>query len=123
MPRPRKAIDLPLSKVESEGSPLFLDRMLNPALPKTAQVYDMMRRAIVGLELRPGEPVNEKLICEQLGISRTPLREAILQLHAERLVEVWPNAGTHVSPIDLREVMDGQIVRESLEMKVVRLAA
>jgi DNA-binding GntR family transcriptional regulator len=98
-------------------------QLLNPALPKTAQVYDLVRRAIIGLELRPGAPINEKQICEQLNISRTPLREAILRLHAERLVEVWPNAGTHVSPIDLQEVMDGQIVREALEMKVIRLAA
>jgi len=90
---------------------LFLDRMLNPALPKTAQVYDMMRRAIVGLELRPGEPVNEKLICEQLGISRTPLREAILQLHAERLVE--PQGVPQ-----LREVLGARVLPEHLQHRV-----
>ena len=120
MPRPRKTAALEALPAELE-IPLFL-QMLDPARPKTAQVYEMMRRAIIGLELPPGAPVNEKQICEQLGISRTPLREAILQLHAERLVEVWPNAGTHVSAIDLQHVMDGQIVREALEMKVVRLA-
>ncbi len=67
--------------------------------------------------------MSEKAICEGLGISRTPLREAILQLHAEKLVEVRPNAGTFVSQIDLQHVVDGQVVREALEMKVVRLAA
>ena len=103
--------------------PVFSTQAIDPALPKTAQVYEMMRRAIVGLELTPGAPVSEKLICEQLGISRTPLREAIIQLHAEKLVEVRPNSGTFVTPIDLQHVMDGQIVRESLEMKVVRIAA
>ena len=68
MPRPRKAIDLPPLNSTPERPPLFLERMLDPALPKTAQVYDMMRRAIVGLELRPfckwwrvGEPQRDRL--------------------------------------------------------------
>jgi DNA-binding GntR family transcriptional regulator len=92
-------------------------------LPKTAQVYGIMRRAIVNLALQPGSILNEKLICNQLGISRTPLREAILQLHAQNLVSVVPNSGTYVSKIDLQSVFDGQLVRDALEMKVVHLAA
>ncbi len=93
------------------------------ALPKTAQVYEIIRRAIVTMILPPGSSVNEKAICEQLGISRTPLREAILQLSAEHLVTVVPNSGTFVSRIDLQNVFDGQLVRDALEMKVARLAA
>lgn len=96
---------------------------IDPALPKTAQVYAIMRRAIVNLHLAPGSIVNERQICEQLGLSRTPLREAILQLQAENLVSVVPNSGTYVSRIDLQSVFDGQLVREALELKVVRLAA
>ena len=97
--------------------------MIDPALPKTAQVYAIMRRAIVNLHLAPGSNVNEKLICDQLDISRTPLREAILQLQSENLVSVVPNSGTYVSKIDLQSVFDGQLVRDALELKVVRLAA
>ena len=82
-----------------------------------------MRRAIVNLHLAPSSNVNEKLICDQLGISRTPLREAILQLQSENLVSVVPNSGTYVSKIDLQSVFDGQLIREALELKVVRLAA
>ena len=74
-------------------------------------------------QLAPGSNVNEKLICDQLGISRTPLREAILQLQSENLVSVVPNSGTYVSKIDLQSVFDGQLVRDALELKVVRLAA
>lgn len=96
---------------------------LDLGLPKTAQVYAILRRAIVGLALKPGSIVNERAICDQLGISRTPLREAILQLQAENLVTVVPNSGTYVSRIDLQSVFDGQLVRDALEMKVVRLAA
>jgi DNA-binding GntR family transcriptional regulator len=96
---------------------------MEPSLPKTAQVYEVLRRAIVTLALPPGSVVNEKSICEQLGISRTPLREALLQLSAESLISVVPHMGTYVSRIDLQDVFDGQLVRDALEMKVVRLAA
>jgi DNA-binding GntR family transcriptional regulator len=105
------------------GLPDQLVRLVDPSLPKTAQVYAVIRRAIVSLHLAPGSIVNERLICDQLGISRTPLREAILQLHAENLVSVVPNSGTYVSRIDLQSVFDGQLVREALELRAVRLAA
>jgi DNA-binding GntR family transcriptional regulator len=67
--------------------------------------------------------IHEQTICDQLGVSRTPLREAILQLQSEDLVTVVPNSGTYVSRIDLQAVFDGQLVRDALEMKLVRLAA
>ena len=108
----------------SEQTPLLaLAGTLDLSLPKTAQVYAILRRAIVDLALEPGSIVNERGICDQLGISRTPLREAILQLQAENLVTVVPNSGTYVARIDLQSVFDGQLVRDALEMKVVRLAA
>jgi GntR family transcriptional regulator, rspAB operon transcriptional repressor len=125
MARPRKN-DLLNDAERGPGSsviPQSLIAAIDPALPKTAQVYAVMRRAIVNLHLSPGSIVNEKLLCEQFGISRTPLREAILQLNAENLVSVVPNSGTYVSRIDLQSVFDGQLVREALERKVVRLAA
>ncbi|MCA9129367.1 MAG: GntR family transcriptional regulator [Planctomycetales bacterium] len=75
------------------------------------------------LVMPPGCLINERQLCEQLGVSRTPLREAILQLSVENLVLVIPNSGTFVSRINLQDVFDGQLVRDALEMKVVRLAA
>lgn len=125
MARPKKKDPAtePLPEAIVQGLPLSLIASIDPALPKTAQVYGIMRRAIVNLHLSPGSIVNEKLICEQLGISRTPLREAILQLQVENLVSVVPNSGTYVSRIDLQSVFDGQLVRDALELKVVRLAA
>jgi DNA-binding GntR family transcriptional regulator len=125
MARPKKKD--PATKTQPEagipGLPQSLFSSIDPAMPKTAQVYGIMRRAVVNLHLSPGSIVNEKLICEQLGISRTPLREAILQLQVENLVSVVPNSGTYVSRIDLQSVFDGQLVRDALELKVVRLAA
>ncbi len=96
---------------------------MDPSLPKKNQVYDLLRRAIVNLALPPGSTINERAICEQLGISRTPLREAMLQLSAEDLIAVVPNSRTCVTRINLHTVYDGQLVRDALEMKIVRLAA
>jgi len=83
----------------------------------------VLRRAIINLAFEPGAVIHEKTICDQLGVSRTPLREAILQLQSEDLVTVVPNSGTYVSRIDLQAVFDGQLVRDALEMKLVRVAA
>jgi DNA-binding GntR family transcriptional regulator len=125
MPRPRNRREL-LREDPGQAGPIFAASSLSsiePALPKTAQVYDVIRRAIVGLAMPPGSVINEKTVCEQLGISRTPLREAILKLTDEHLVMIVPNSGTYVSKIDLQTVFDGQLIRDALEMKVVRLAA
>jgi DNA-binding GntR family transcriptional regulator len=125
MARPKKNDQMTAAEDEANISalPQWLIASIDPALPKTAQVYGIMRRAIVNLHLAPGSIVNEKILCDQLGISRTPLREAILQLQTENLVSVVPNSGTYVSKIDLQSVFDGQLVREALELRVVRLAA
>jgi DNA-binding GntR family transcriptional regulator len=123
VPRPRKTF--------ADGEPVkpvlllpaHLVAALVPSLPKPAQVYELMRRAIVTLALPPGSAISEKAICEQLGISRTPFREALLHLSAENLVTVIPHKGTYVSQIELQNVFDGHLVRDSLEMKAVRFAA
>lgn len=102
---------------------LFASTRLDDRLPKAVQVYEIMRSAIISMQLPPGAPIHEKEICLQLGISRTPLREAILQLATEDLVLVKPSGGTFVNRILLKEVLDGQITRDTLEMRLVRLAA
>ena len=121
MTRPRK--DRGTDVADIPCLPDGLVRPADPSLPKTAQVYKIMRRAIVGLVRQPGSIVNERLICDQPGISRTPLREAIRQLNADNLVSVVPNSCTHVFRIALQSVFDGHLVRDALDMKVVRLAA
>ncbi|MCC5976023.1 MAG: GntR family transcriptional regulator [Rubellimicrobium sp.] len=121
MPRPQRA---ETDQAEAERLTEFLaPRMIRSGLPKTPQVYDVIRQAIVSLAFPPGAPINEKLICERLEISRTPVREALIQLHAENLVHVVPNSGTFVSPIDLQRLFDGQLVRDALETRVVQFAA
>jgi DNA-binding GntR family transcriptional regulator len=122
MPRSREKRELSGEAAIGSALPPSSVARIDPALPKTAQVYEVIRRAIVELAMPPGSVVNERAICEQLGISRTPLREAILKLSDEHLVVIVPNSGTYVSRIDLQTVFDGQLICDALEIKVVGLA-
>lgn len=124
MPRPRKHVAKTASTTEPDAFQISLDAVaLDPTMAKSAQLYDIIRNGIVQLRLHPGAVINEKDICNRLGVSRTPLREAILQLAAENLVSVVPSTGTRVAPIHIQDAFDGQLVRDALEMRVVRLAA
>ena len=73
------------------------------SLPQT--VLGQLRRLITEGELQPGAKLNERQLCERLGVSRTPLREAIRMLAAERLVELIPNRGAIVARLTLEEIV------------------
>ena len=85
--------------------------------------YRTLSRKIVSLELRPNEPIGEQVLAEMLGVSRTPVREALSRLGAERLVDLRARAGVIVAPIRIEAVRTAQFVREKLEMAIVREAA
>lgn len=79
------------------------------------QVYNVIRQAIVSLELVPGEALSEVGLATRYAVSRTPVREALIRLADEGLVEVVPQLGTFVSRISVRDVMEVQFIRETLE--------
>lgn len=64
-------------------------------------VHDVLRDEILDLDLAPGSPVDEVQLAERFGMSRTPIREALVRLAGEGLVEMPPNRTTVVSPIDV----------------------
>jgi DNA-binding GntR family transcriptional regulator len=86
-------------------------------------VYDAVREAIVTTELEPGRQISENEIAEKLGVSRTPVREALARLRDDQLVQIVPQLGTFVSRISVSGVDDAQFLREALECSAVRLAA
>jgi DNA-binding GntR family transcriptional regulator len=88
-----------------------------------ARVYASLRDAIVRAELVPGRQLSENELAASLGVSRTPVREALVRLRDDRLVEIVPQLGTFVSPISTRAVADAQFIREALECAAVRVAA
>ncbi|WP_166345762.1 GntR family transcriptional regulator [Phytoactinopolyspora limicola] len=81
-----------------------------------AQVYQLIRRAIVSLELLPGQALSENELAAQYAVSRTPVREALIRLADEGLVEVVPQFGTFVSRISVQDVIEVRFIRETLEL-------
>lgn len=79
------------------------------------QVYDSLRESIVSLQLAPGRMIYENELAALLGVSRTPIREAIRLLVSEELLEVLPQRGTRVALISLRKVAETRFIREQLE--------
>jgi DNA-binding GntR family transcriptional regulator len=112
----------PRTIVEGVGSLLPPSAAIDPRRSLSAQIYELAREAIVSLWLKPGQAISEKEIASQLGVSRTPVREALMRLSDEGLIEVFRQSGTFVSPIKLHDVYEGQLVREALEIAVVRRA-
>jgi GntR family transcriptional regulator, rspAB operon transcriptional repressor len=84
--------------------------------------YTALRTAIVTAQLVPGRRLSENELAGLIGVSRTPVREALLRLRDERLVEVVPQLGTFVTFIEEDAVADAHFVRESLEVNAVRHA-
>jgi DNA-binding GntR family transcriptional regulator len=82
----------------------------------------ILKDRIMRQELRAGDPLPEAAIAQSLGVSRTPVREAILQLQKEGLVEVIPNRGAYVTFITLRELKNIIQLLQILEGAAVELA-
>ncbi|MBO9458335.1 GntR family transcriptional regulator [Labrenzia sp. R5_0] len=85
-------------------------------------VYQDLRNAIINVTLPPGSPLAEKDLTEKYGISRTPVREAILRLAEENLVDVFPKSGTFVARIPVSELREAIVARKALEEVCVREA-
>ena len=86
-------------------------------------IYEALYKSISRMELRPGEPLQEKMLTEHFGVSRTPLREALLRLQGDGLVDLMPQAGTFVSRIPIAAIREAIIIRRGLEeIAISRLA-
>lgn len=96
---------------------------INRRLPIVPQVHSLLHHLIVHCVLPPGSPIREKDLSEQMEVSRTPIREALLQLEKEGLVEIYPQAGTRISKISMEEVRESHFIREAMESATVRFAA
>ncbi len=84
--------------------------------------YQTLLSDILNLNLLPGERVQDKNLVEKLQISRTPVREAILRLKTDGLMDTVPQSGTYVTKISLRSALNARFVRQSVERSVVEEA-
>ena len=82
----------------------------------------MLKENIVRLELEPGSSISDREVAARLSLSRTPVREALLELAKSRVVDIYPQRGSVVSLIDYDLVEEAYFVRKVLETAVVELA-
>jgi DNA-binding GntR family transcriptional regulator len=79
------------------------------------QTLETLRRGIISLELAPGSPISENELAAKFGVSRTPVRESLILLQEDGLVQVFPQLGTFVSRVDASKVAKAQFIREAIE--------
>jgi DNA-binding GntR family transcriptional regulator len=95
-----------------------------PALFTHGQrAYETIKERISTHQLRPGTKLVEEQMAEEIGISRTPVREALNRLEKDGLVKIFPNWGSYVKKMDFEEIREIYDLREALEGMAARIAA
>jgi DNA-binding GntR family transcriptional regulator len=112
-------------KAEVPATAITSPRRGKPPQRATAssRIYTELRGELVSMRRRPGEVISEAEIALTYGVSRTPVREAILKLSDEGLLDVFPQSGIFVSRIPLAALPEAIIIRKALEETTARLAA
>ena len=85
-------------------------------------IYERLHADILSLKMPPGMALQEKKIAEEFGVSRTPVREALLRLSEGGLVDIYPQSGTVVSRIPVSAIPEAVVVRKALESTTVERA-
>ena len=109
--------------VVTAGEESVFNRRFDNAVKLTDSVYEEVKQAIVELKLRPGDMLREAPVAKQLGISKTPVREALLQLKQDGLVELVPYKGAMITGYDVDDVREIFELRAMIESECVRHAA
>lgn len=102
-----------------QSTKLRLDRSRHAA----PQVFEHLREQIVSLELAPGAPLSRVALAEGYGLSQTPIRDALMRLAEEALVDIYPQHTTVVSKIDVPAARQAHFLRQSLELEIVHMLA
>ena len=87
------------------------------------KVYQTLRHAILSLGYKPGEILRKPEICDALGVSRSPVADAVARLQTEGLVDVVPQAGTFVARFSMQEIREGAFLREAIEVAAIERVA
>lgn len=111
------------NEISTKESRIFMLELLKRNKREYAREYviRVLRHNIINLNLKPGQFVSENEIAEILGVSRTPVREAFIELSKSSLVEIYPQKGTCISPIDMDIVEESRFMRCVLEKAIIQL--
>jgi DNA-binding GntR family transcriptional regulator len=84
------------------------------------QVFERLREMILSLELRPGTVLSRADLADHFGVSQTPVRDALIRLGEETLVDIFPQHATVVSQINVTSALQAHFLRRSIELEVVK---
>ncbi|MBW8791916.1 MAG: GntR family transcriptional regulator [Rhizobium leguminosarum] len=115
----RQALETKVSAVETSQEVGSRLRRITTA----GVIYDRLYADIVSLRMPPGMLLQEKRIADEFGVSRTPVREALLRLSEGGLVDIYPQSGTVVSRVPVSAIPEAVVVRKALEGTTVETAA
>lgn len=104
-------------------SDLLKGKSLDTDESLTSQVYNLLKELIISIQLKPGQMLSEKEVADSLQASKTPIREAMIRLQSNGLVEIIPKKGTFVTPIKIDRYIEACFVRLQLEIGAVKRAA
>ncbi|TCZ62947.1 GntR family transcriptional regulator [Roseicella aquatilis] len=96
---------------------------LGPRHSAAEIAYGQLRRAVISLALPPGTVLSRAELAARLGVSQTPVREALIRLQEEGLIEVVPHSATRVARIDIASAREASFLRLALEVEIVRRLA
>ena len=98
-------------------------RLIDRRLPAAEQIYQMLRAEIIACRIVPNEAISENRLCGMFQVSRSPVRIALTRLAEDGLIDIFPQRGTFVAPIKMRQVIESQFARTALEIALVEVAA
>lgn len=87
--------------------------------PLGQRVYSVLRTKILDMTLKPGTVLRKGALCEQMGVSRSPVAEALGRLSSDGLVDIVPQSATRVSRFSLAELLEENFLREAVEVAAV----
>ena len=93
-------------------------KLLDPTRQAAPQVFERLREMIIALELAPGAVLARADLADQFGVSQTPVRDALIKLSEEGLVDIFPQHATAVSRIDIEQAVQAHFLRKSIELEI-----
>lgn len=112
------------------AQPLDLDRAptagtatAGTAVSQADRAYAAIKDRLIMLDIHPGDPIDDDALARDLGVGRTPVREALKRLEGDRLVVSYPRRGTFATRVDISDLADISEIRAQLEPLAARRAA
>src|SRR5271163_4598356 len=109
-----------------QETPLVTDALaaepVRSGIAATQRVFTTLLQRILTFDLKPFDEISEGSLAEQMGVSRTPVREALARLAKLQLVDIFPQRGTVIAPLRVSDLKRSQFLRESLELGLLRRA-